>query len=76
MLVVLYIVPVAAPGKAMFDKEPVAQVFLCNFVGKAQVSVGIGQGRGGGDLFGAILRVGNVRIVQGIDVNSQAIGVL
>lgn len=42
MLIIFYVVPVSAPGKAMLQKQFAAEIVLVDFVGKSGGTVGIG----------------------------------
>ena len=71
VLVIFTAVAVAAPGKAVLDKEPVAQVVLVNFIGKT----GCAGGGSRRDCLAAILFIGDAGIVAGIDVQGKSQGV-
>ena len=75
MLIVLAGVPVAAPGKSVFLKQAAAQVVFVDFIRErfAAVRVFFSGGRGHIDTVVPVVR--DIRIVQGIDVDGQPVGV-
>ena len=75
VLVILAVLPVAAPLEAMLEKEPAAQVLTVDPVGEIRVPVQVGLAVGRLDGAPAVhdLRIG---VVQRVDVHRQAEAVL
>lgn len=76
MLIVLGRIPVAAPGKAVFGKETVAQIILVNLIGKALTAVGVDFAAGRGDIVAAVLVSvkDHIGIVVWVHVDGKPIG--
>ena len=74
MLIVFTGVPVAAPGKAMLLKQAVTQILFVDFIGERLTPIRIVFSGFGRYMDGLILIVGNIGIVQGVDINGQSIG--
>ena len=77
MLVVLHGAPGAAPSEAMFDEELVAEIIGGDLVTEVFLAIDIRQARGGlDDAMTVFLTITDVRVVEGIDVDGQAVGML
>lgn len=86
MLVILAVRPIAAPGKAMGDKEFITEIAWTEFVWKITFPVGVGfrAGRGDPDAHAGgsvevvciciFIDISYIGIKEGIDVNSHSIG--
>lgn len=78
MLIIFAGIPIAAPGKAVFDKETVAEVVFIDLVGKIQTAVGVNLtscGRNIG-IVRAVFVEDYIRIIERVDINGKAVGVL
>ena len=76
MLVVLEGAPGAAPGEAVLEEEPVAEVAGFYLISERARAVGIGLAVGGLYVLGAVLTVAHVGIIAGVDVDGEATGVI
>ena len=78
MLVVFAGVPIAAPGKAVSLEKLITQIVFINLVRKilAPVCIGFAARRGNVVASVRISAKDNIRIVERIDVDRQAIGML
>ena len=76
MLPVLHGAPGASPGEAVLEEETVEEVALHNLIGEGTGTVGIGNGSGRLYDATAIAPFTDVRVVEGIDVDSHPSGVL
>ena len=63
MLVILHGAPGAAPGEAVLEEEPMAEVAFLDLVAILFLAVGIGLGCGGLDDLRAVLGVADVGII-------------
>ncbi len=74
MLIIFGGVPVAAPGKAVCGKKPVAKVVLINLIRKTPGAVGIDLTAFGGDISFALCGPveDHIGIVKRVDVNGTA----
>ena len=70
MLVVFHGTPGAAPGKAVFDEELVAEIFCRNLITEILLAINIRYTCGWlNDAMTVFLSITNVRVVKGIDVD-------
>ena len=78
MLIIFAGIPVTTPGEAVFLKELVAEIIFINLIGKGlgTVSVDFTASRRNVSLSGFSFVKDNIGIVEGIDVNSTAKGML
>ena len=76
MLIVLQGLPVSAPGVATLLKELQAQVALAaDLLGEVRAPIGVSLAARRGNMFHAI-RIGHIRIIEGVDVYGQPQGML
>ena len=76
VLVVFHGAPGAAPDEAVFDEQTVAEVAFIDLVAELLAAVGIGLAVGGFNDPTAILRMADIGIVERIDVDGEAAGVI
>ena len=76
MLIIFAGTPTAAPGEAMLYKKLVSKVGFVDLIRKILFSVRIGFAPGGGDIDRAVLAGGDVGVVEGIQVNGKAVGMV
>ena len=76
VLVVFHGAPGAAPDEAVFDEQAVAEVAFIDLVAELLAAVGIGLAVGGFYDPAAILRMADIGIVERIDVDGEAAGVI
>ena len=70
MLVVLHGTPGAAPGKAVFDEEFIAEIFCGDLITKILLAIDIRHACGWlNDAMAVFLTITNVWVVKGIDVD-------
>ena len=77
MLVVFHGAPGAAPDEAVLDEELVAEIIGGDLVTEVLLAIDIRQARGGlDDAMTVFLTITDVRVVEGIDIDGQAVGML
>ena len=76
MLVVFHGAPGAAPDEAVFDEQAVAEVAFIDLVAELLAAVGIGLAVGGFNNPAAILRMADIGIVECVDVDGEAAGMI
>ena len=76
MLVILHRAPGAAPGEAVFEEELVTEVAGFYLIAVVLGAVGVRLAVRGVDNLGAVLAVTDVRIIEGVDVDGEASGVI
>lgn len=78
MLIVLCVVPVAAPSEAVLGKETIAQIVLINFIGEVLTAVSVSFTSGGRDIGVSVSGFvkDDIRVVVRVDVYGKAIGML
>ena len=76
VLVVFHGAPGAAPDEAVFDEQAVAEVAFIDLVTELLAAVGIGLAVGGLNDPAAILRMADIGIVERVDVDGEAAGVI
>lgn len=76
MLVVLAGAPGTAPGEVVAGEEAVAEVVAGDLVGEGAGAVGVGTAGRGVDDEGAVAATEAMGVVEGIDIDSEAEGVL
>ena len=72
MLIVFQGMPFTTPLETVFDKQSVAEVFVCDFIGERAPPVGVGCGIGRLDRDRTIAAVSDAGVIQGVDVDGHA----
>ena len=75
VLIVFHRAPAATPGKAVFDKKPVAEIAFLDFIAIGLAAVGIGFGVGGFDNLTTVLAIADIGVVEWVDIDGKASGV-
>lgn len=72
VLIILHTSPCPTPLKAMPQKETVTEVTLLNLIGSDAGTVDIGNSSAGQNLHLSVPQFAHIRVIQRVDVNSQA----
>ena len=76
MLVVFHRPPRSAPGKAILKKQLIAEVTLVDLIFEVLLAVTVGFGCGWLNHLLSVLACPDIRVIERIDVNGEAFGVI